>query len=151
MSTGSLTIAPVAKRNPWLNAKLMIAVAVLVAAVGFLVFNAMGSSMAYYKTVGELQASGKVQTGEQVRVGGHVVPGSIEREELSNELRFTMTDGTATLPVVYEGIVPDIFSPDVEVVAEGSVGPDGVMVADKLLTKCPSRFETAGDGQHPTQ
>lgn len=138
---GTLSAGPIRRRNPWLNPKLLIAAAVIFAAVGFLVFNAMGSSMAYFQTVGELQASGRGVNGEQVRVGGQVVPGSVSREELSNELRFTVTDGTNTMPVTYEGVVPDIFKDDVEVVAEGTIGPDGTMVATKLLTKCPSRFD----------
>lgn len=136
-------IAPIdaRKRNPWLNPKLLIIAALLLAAVGFLVFNAMGSSMAYFQTVGELRASGKGQDGERVRVGGGVEPGSIQERALSDELRFTITDGTSTLPVVYDGVVPDIFQEDVQVVAEGSIGPDGTFVASKLLTKCPSRFD----------
>lgn len=150
MSGGTLSVGPVAKRNPWLNAKLLIAAAVIAAAVGFLVFNAMGSSMAYYQTVGELRAAGE-DGGEQLRVGGHVVPGSIERDSMSDELRFTMTDGTNTLPVVYDGVVPDIFSEEVEVVAEGTIGPDGTLVATHLLTKCPSRFEDANATAHPSQ
>ncbi|MCZ2097268.1 MAG: cytochrome c maturation protein CcmE [Anaerolineae bacterium] len=113
----------------------------------FLVFNAMGSSMAYFKTVGEMEASGKGTTGEQIRVGGNVLAGSIQRDVATNELRFTMTDGVNTLPVVYNGVVPDIFSEQVEVVVEGKVGPDGTMQASTLLTKCPSRFESA---THPT-
>jgi cytochrome c-type biogenesis protein CcmE len=152
MSTepGTLTVAPIdaRKRNPWLNPKLLIVGAVLLAAVGFLVFNALGSSMAYFQTVGELKASGKGLNGEQIRVGGGVEPGSIEERALSEELRFMITDGTNTLPVVYDGIVPDIFQEDVEVVAEGTIGPDGTMVATKLLTKCPSRFE---DGSSASQ
>ncbi len=143
MTSGTLTIEPIKRRNPWLNAKLIVAASVLALVVGFLVFNAMGSSMAYYQTVGELRSAGRDVTGEQIRVGGDVVPGSVAHEELSDELRFTITDGANTLPVVYEGIVPDIFSEEVEVVAEGTIGPDGVMVANHLLTKCPSRFETA--------
>jgi len=129
------------RRNPWVNPKLLIVGAILLATVGFLVFNAMGSSMAYFQTVGELNASGKGLTGEQIRVGGGVEPGSIEERALSDELRFTITDGTNLLPVVYDGVVPDIFKEDVEVVAEGTIGPDGTMTATKLLTKCPSRFE----------
>jgi cytochrome c-type biogenesis protein CcmE len=111
--------------------------------VGFLVYNAMGSSMAYFQTVGELRASGKDVSGEQIRVGGNVLQGSVVQAASGDELRFTITDGTSTLPVVYDGVVPDIFSEHVEVVAEGRIGPDGTMVADKLLTKCPSRFEAA--------
>lgn len=136
-----LKTAAVKRRNPWLNVKLMVAAAVMIAAVGFLVVNAMGSSMAYFHTVSELEASGKGLDGEPVRVGGDVLVGSIEREALASELRFTITDGQSTLPVVYTGVIPDIFSEDVEVVAEGTIGADGTLVATKLLTKCPSRFE----------
>src|SRR4028119_2085297 len=133
MSTDALIVTPVERRNPWRNARLLIVAAVIIATVGFLVFNAMGSSMAYFQTVGELRASGKELTGEPLRVGGDVVPGSVE-QGLWTELRFTITDGTATLPVMYDGVVPDIFSEHVEVVAEGRIGPDGVLVADTLLT-----------------
>ena len=143
MASTSMATQPVRRRNPWLNPKLIIVAGVIVAAVAFLVFNAMGSSMAYFKTVGELEASGKMASGEQIRVGGNVVAGSIDRDMATNELRFTMTDGVNTLPVVYTGVVPDIFSEQVEVVVEGTVGPDGTMHAATLLTKCPSRFESA--------
>ncbi len=147
MATTSPARSTRQRSNPWLNPKLIIVAGVIIAAVGFLVFNAMGSSMAYFKTVAELEQSGELTTGETFRVGGNVVPGSIERDIATNELRFTLTDGTNTLPVVYNGVVPDIFTEDVEVVAEGAVGPDGTMQASTLLTKCPSRFEAA---THPT-
>lgn len=143
MATTSPARSTRQRSNPWLNPKLIIVAGVIIAAVGFLVFNAMGSSMAYFKTVAELEQSGELTTGETFRVGGNVVPGSIERDIATNELRFTLTDGTNTLPVVYNGVVPDIFTEDVEVVAEGAVGPDGTMQASTLLTKCPSRFEAA--------
>jgi cytochrome c-type biogenesis protein CcmE len=145
-----LNVSPVQRRNPWLNVKLLVAAGVMIAAVGFLVVNAMGSSMAYFHTVSELEASGRGLNGEQVRVGGDVLSGSIDRQPLSTELRFTITDGTSTMPVVYSGVVPDIFSEDVEVVAEGTIGPDGTLVATKLLTKCPSRFEDGSASNHAT-
>lgn len=141
MSSGTLSATPVTTRKSRSNPKLLVVATVLMLAVGFLVFNAMGSSMAYFQTVAELRASGRDLTGERVRVGGDVVPGSIERTGLEDELRFTITDGTQTMDMVYSDIVPDIFKEDVEVVAEGSVNADGVFVAETLLTKCPSRFE----------
>ena len=147
MATTSPARSTRQRSNPWLNPKLIIVAGVIIAAVGFLVFNAMGSSMAYFKTVAELEQSGELTTGETFRVGGNVVPGSIERDIATNELRFTLTDGTNTLPVVYNGVVPDIFTEDVEVVAEGAVGPDGTMQASTLLTQGPPRFEAA---THPT-
>lgn len=141
MTSGTLSATPVIKRKPRVNAKLLVAATVLILTVGFLVFNAMGSSMAYYQTIGELRASGKDQTGERVRVGGDVVPGSIQRVGLEDEIRFTVTDGTQTMDIVYSEVVPDIFKDGVQVVAEGHVGDDGVFQAETLLTKCPSRFE----------
>ncbi|HYI14532.1 MAG TPA: cytochrome c maturation protein CcmE, partial [Thermomicrobiales bacterium] len=86
MSSGTLSASPVTKRKPRINPKLLVAATVLILAVGFLVFNAMGSSMAYYQTIGELRASGKDTTGERIRVGGDVVPGSIERVGLEDEI-----------------------------------------------------------------
>jgi cytochrome c-type biogenesis protein CcmE len=150
VDSGTIAVTPIEarKRNPWRNPRLLIVAAVLLAAVGFLVFNALGSSMAYFQTVGELKESGKGLNGEQVRVGGNVEPGSIENESLSDELRFTITDGTHTMPVVYHEVVPDIFAEDVEVVAEGTIGPDGTFVATTLLTKCPSRFEDGSTAAH---
>ena len=140
MSAEALIVTRVERRHPWRNVRLLIVAAVIVATVGFLVFSAMGSSMSYFQTVGELRAADRDLTGEPLRIGGGVLPGSVE-QELGTELRFTITDGTDTLPVVYDGVVPDIFSEDVQVVAEGRIGPDGVLVADTLLAKCPSRFE----------
>ncbi len=67
--------------------------------------------------------------------------GLSERVGLEDEIRFTVTDGEHTMDMVYSEVVPDIFKDDVEVVAEGHVGPDGVFQAETLLTKCPSRFE----------
>jgi cytochrome c-type biogenesis protein CcmE len=141
MSSGTLVATPVTTRKRRINVKLLAAATVLLLTVGFLVFNALGSSMAYFQTVSELRESGRDQTGERVRVGGDVVPGSVERTGLGDELRFTITDGAQTMDVVYDDVVPDIFKDGVEVVAEGHVGPDGTFVADSLLTKCPSRFE----------
>lgn len=141
MSSATLSATPMTKRKPRINPKLLVAATVLMLAVGFLVFNAMGSSMAYFQTIGELRASGMDATGERVRVSGDVVPGSIKRVGLADEIRFTVTDGEQTMDMVYSEVVPDIFNDDVEVVAEGRVGSDGVFQAETLLTKCPSRFE----------
>lgn len=130
------------RRSPWLNAKLLTAVGVLVIAVGFLIYNAMDGSAAYYMTVEELATSSSEVQGQQVRVGGDVADGSIVRSGIGEPIRFDISDGTHTVPIVYDGAVPDIFSDHAEVIATGTVGEDGVFVADELLTKCPSRFES---------
>jgi len=134
---------PRARRNPWLNVKLLVAGSVLIATVAFLVYHALGSSMAYFVTVGELQTSTTDMTGRQLRVGGNVENGSIQQAGVGQEMHFVVTDGTHTLPVTYSGTVPDIFADGVEVVVEGTMQPDGSIVANNVLTKCPSKFQSA--------
>ena len=139
-TTETLDAAP-AGQPIWLNRKLMAAGAILAVAVGFLIYNAIDGSAAFYMTVSELEASGTTIQGEKVRVGGDVVDGSIVRGDIGEELRFDVTDGESQISMVYDGDVPDIFADHAEVIATGTIGPDGVFVADELLTKCPSRFE----------
>jgi cytochrome c-type biogenesis protein CcmE len=144
-TTNLAAIEATTARSPWLNRKLLFAGGVLAIAVAFLIYNAMDGSAAFYMTVSELEAEGATLQGEQVRVGGDVVPGTIVRGDIGEEIRFEITDGSGSVPIVYNGDIPDIFAEDVEVIATGTMGPDGVFVASEVLTKCPSRFES-GEG-----
>ncbi|MEZ4523094.1 MAG: cytochrome c maturation protein CcmE [Thermomicrobiales bacterium] len=131
-----------AKQRVWLNRKLLFAGVILAVAVGFLIYNAMDGSAAFYMTVSEIESEGTNLHGQKVRVGGDVVDGSIVRGDIGEEIRFDVTDGTSEISMVYDGDVPDIFADHAEVIATGTMGPDGVFVAEELLTKCPSRFES---------
>jgi cytochrome c-type biogenesis protein CcmE len=76
----------------------------------------------------------------RISVGG-VVVGKPAGDAHASGLRFRMRDpkGTATIPVVFKGSVPDLFRTGREVVADGKLR-NGVLVADTLLTKCPSKY-----------
>ncbi len=116
-----------------------IAMAVVAACVGYLVYSASGGSSEYYLTVSELPSQ---QHGTQdVRVAG-VVQDDIQRSDGGLHVRFTERDKTASVPVDYTGSLPDIFRPGITVVAEGRLGADGVFHARAVLAKCPSRFST---------
>lgn len=122
--------------------KIAISVAVLVA--GFVVLFGVGlkGSLVYYLTVGEfLEKQGRSDLGENFRVNGNVVAGSIQKTTGVLGARFMMTDGSKQLPVVYAKETPDTFVDGAEVVVEGSTGPDGLFVAHTLLAKCPSKYE----------
>ncbi|MGI9248971.1 MAG: cytochrome c maturation protein CcmE, partial [Woeseiaceae bacterium] len=69
------------------------------------------------------------------RIGGLVVDGSVERQEGSLDLRFSVTDMNCELPVSYVGVLPDLFREGQGVVAHGRLGTEGVFVADKILAK----------------
>ena len=112
-------------------------------AIGYLSFMGFQSSATYYYEVGELLEQGSLIYGENVRVNGQVAPGSVEQESQGRILRFTMIDieGEESLPVVFQGIAPDTFKEDAEVVAEGQLNSDGVFQANTILAKCPSKYE----------
>jgi len=125
-----------------LSVKIAIAVAFLVA--GFVVLFGVGSkgSLVYYLTVGEfLERSGHEDLGEDYRINGNVVPGSIQKDPRVPGARFLMTDGARQLAVVYGKETPDTFVDGSEVVVEGSPRPDGIFMASTLLAKCPSKYE----------
>jgi cytochrome c-type biogenesis protein CcmE len=121
--------------------QLAIVALVILGAVGYLVYNGLSTNV-YYQTVSELQA-GHAKQGQQVRLAGNVVAGSIVHDEGSATVRFNVADAGGDLPVSYSGAVPDIFGPDIEVVVEGKYTPGTGFVADTMLAKCPSKFDSA--------
>ena len=100
--------------------------------------------LAYYVTVSEFVEQPATATAG-FRVNGKVAPGTIERLSTGEDVSFMMTDGTATLRVVYHGIIPDTFVDDADVVVEGKLRDDGSFEAQTLLAKCPSKYESADD------
>lgn len=125
--------------------------AVLVIAVGFGATTMLGKSVVYYKTPTEVLSL----QGQQVRLAGTLVKESVKTEP--GTTTFSMTDGTTTMSVVYQGSATTALStasqPGTQMVAEGSLGTDGVFHSSVLLAKCPSKFQAstttggAGDGQ----
>ncbi len=125
--------------------RFVLAVAVFVAAGGYLAFTGARSSMAYYMTVGELLDRAGTIGGAAIRLGGTVAPGSVTWDPAAGRLEFRVTDGARQVAVAYRGVVPDTFKPGAEVVVEGRF--DGArFVAERLFAKCPSKFEAAAPG-----
>ena len=122
------------------------------AGVGYLVSTALGGSTVYYLTVSELRALPESRRNEPVRVAGHVAPGTIVRPNGGGPIHFAITDQTAgtrrvaPLPVVYGGLVPDVFNDNIEVVVQGHYTGEQ-FEATMLLAKCPSKFEAATTAQ----
>ena len=69
------------------------------------------------------------------RLGGLVEVGSVQREGDSVRVHFRVTDNVETVPVVYSGILPDLFREGEGVVAQGKLGTDGVFQAAEVLAK----------------
>ena len=121
--------------------KFILPLFVILSLISWLVFAGVKDSMVYYITVDELLEDVPDIYGQKVRVSGTVVHGSIQNE-LSDSLRFTIEAGEGRLDVEYDGIIPDIFTDGVEAVVEGKFSSDNVFVADLLLAKCPTKYES---------
>ena len=92
----------------------------------------------YFYTPAEISA-GKAPSGEPIRLGGMVERGSIKRGGDGLTISFVVTDGQAQTPVMYRGIVPDLFREGSGVVAEGRLG-DGRFIAETILAKHDERY-----------
>ena len=118
---------------------------ILLAVIGMVMIN--GNKQGAYE--GDLAAVAKDSSlvGKQVKVGGTVVAGSWDKK--SNPMRFTIrgetdTAGTGpTLKVVYTGTVPATFGDGVVAIVTGKLTADGTVEAPDMITKCPSKYESA--------
>ena len=108
------------------------ALAVLAVAVA-LVLNAMRDSIVFFSTPSSI-AEKHIAPGQRFRLGGLVREGSLVRSDQLH-VTFDVTDGSATLPVTYQGILPDLFREGQGIISEGAIGPDGVFKADTVLAK----------------
>ena len=111
-----------------------IAVGVL-AAIGTavaLVLNAFNSNLVFFYTPSQI-ASKEAPLGRTFRIGGLVQAGSVARDGVS--VTFTVTDTARSVPVRYEGVLPDLFKEGKGVVAQGQLGTDGVFAAREVLAK----------------
>jgi len=79
--------------------------------------------------------AGEVPDDALIRAGGMVVEGSVQRNPNSLQVRFEMTDYAETVPVVYDGILPDLFREGQGIVALGRLSVDGVFQATEVLAK----------------
>jgi cytochrome c-type biogenesis protein CcmE len=121
--------------------KFIVAITVIAVAIAYLVYGGVNDTMIYYLTVQELKDRVPSVYQQKVRVSGNVVPGSI-MNGVDGTLEFKIVDGEEIMDVKYKGIVPDIFKDGVEAVVEGLYTPDNIFLADLLLAKCPTKYES---------
>ena len=120
---------PIRKRRLWMILALVVAAAIAATLVAL----ALQRNVAYLYTPVEV-LRGDAGEHARFRLGGMVAAGSFKRATGSMEAHFDVDDGDATLPVVYTGILPDLFREKQAVVATGQM-KDGVFVAEQVLAK----------------
>jgi cytochrome c-type biogenesis protein CcmE len=90
-------------------------------------------------------AAKEAPVGRTFRIGGLVQEGTLKREGLN--VQFTVTDTVANIPVVYNGILPDLFKEGRGCVAQGKIGADGVFHAEQVLAKHDENYMPPEAGQ----
>jgi len=96
------------------------------------VLAAFKENLVFFFTPSQVAAK-EVPQGRAFRIGGMVTPGSVKRDGLAIE--FVVTDTAKSVPVVYRGILPDLFREGKGVVTQGKLGPDGIFYASEVLAK----------------
>ncbi|HEY0727508.1 MAG TPA: cytochrome c maturation protein CcmE [Pyrinomonadaceae bacterium] len=100
----------------------------------FLVASAFRQNLVFFFSPTQVAAK-EAPIDRTFRIGGLVQDGTLKRESDGLTVRFTVTDTAASIPVVYKGILPDLFKEGRGCVAQGKIGADGVFQADQVLAK----------------
>src|SRR5215204_1819333 len=98
----------------------------------YLVASAFRNNLVFFFSPTQVAAK-EAPVNRTFRIGGLVQEGTLQRDGLT--ARFIVTDTAASIPVVYNGILPDLFKEGRGCVAQGKIGPDGVFQAEEVLAK----------------
>ena len=116
---------------------------IIVLVIGYLIVTSIQGATAPYLTVSELRSRGSSIYERNVRVTGVIQGESIDWNAQDLILKFEIADEGGRLPVVYNGLRPDMFQDGAEAVVEGRYTQGGVFEAHNLVLKCPSKYEEA--------
>lgn len=123
--------------------RLALALVVVLVAAGWAVAATRGlkRGVVYYYAPSEVR--GRPASGELVRVGGQVVPGSVRWDAARSVLRFELSDGKATLAVANSGAAPQLFRAGAGAVVEGRI-VGGVLRSDQVIVKHDQNYRPPG-------
>ena len=111
--------------------------ALLAGAVG-LALSALNDNIVFFYSPSDLQAM-DIAPDRSIRIGGLVEEGSVVHEDDGVTMRFTVTDGARTVPVIYKGQVPDLFREGQGVIAQGRM-MGGTFQASEVLAKHDEKY-----------
>jgi cytochrome c-type biogenesis protein CcmE len=111
---------------------LVLLVLALAGMAVYLTTRALRSNLVFFLTPGQVLA-GEAQGKTHLRVGGLVQAGSVQRQ--GDKVRFVLADARHAVPVVYHGILPDLFAEGKGAIAEGRLNPQGELQAAEVLAK----------------
>ncbi|MEQ1525593.1 MAG: cytochrome c maturation protein CcmE [Gallionella sp.] len=112
---------------------IAVGLAAISVAVGLVLYSLKGNVNLYFTPSDVFDK--KAPVGKSFRIGGLVEEGSVRREKDGLSVSFAITDTHKTIPVIYTGILPDLFKEGKGVVAQGRMEESGIMRAEEVLAK----------------
>jgi len=129
---------------------LIAVVVVVVSAFGYLLSGNISTNLVYFLTPGELLAQGPEAVDEPVRLGGQVVPGTVQWHAEDVDLRFRMQDETGeSIEVHARKAPPQMFTEGIGVIVEGRLTASGVFETDNLMVKHSNEYRAPTEGHDP--
>ena len=105
----------------------------ILAVAAIMVAFALRDTIVFFRTPSDV-VEGKIDLDQRFRLGGLVADGSVRRGQ-GTKVKFSVTDTIETVPVSYNGILPDLFREGQGVVTEGKLDGNGQFIADTVLAK----------------
>ena len=125
--------------------RYVIGALIIVGALSYIMYGGMQQAMVYFKMPSELKAEESSSRDKFLRMGGMVVKGSLQADVQNLTYRFELSDGTASIPVFFKGIPPDLFTEGKGAVVEGRIGADGVFHATMIMAKHAEEYSPHAD------
>ncbi len=131
--------------------RILAVVALLISGgvLAYLAFSGIGENLVYYWSPSELKSAGDNAFGANIRLGGLVAPGSIEHGSDGLTLRFTVTDGNESVPVIASAVPPAMFRDGIGVLLEGTLLTNGKFETHRLMVKHDNQYQAPSEGEMP--
>lgn len=129
--------------------KLIVAGIVVAGVTAYMAYLGAAASWQYYLTADECLADSARFAGQRIRVSGKIAAGTLQVAENRRQAAFAIEGTGGQLPVVYIGPLPDKLAGGIDVVVEGRLDDAGTIRAEKLLTRCASKYQSQMPGGPP--
>ena len=131
------------------NKRILIGALIILGALTYIIYGGAKEALVYFYTPSELEAKAKTSSDKFLRMGGMVVQGSLQKDVKNLTYTFQLTDGSATVPVTFKGVPPDLFADGKGAVVEGRLASDGVFHATTIMAKHSEEYKPPADSKVP--
>lgn len=122
--------------------RMQLGALIILAALGYIVLHGSKNFSQYFVSVNQYRAHYQQFAGKVLRVNGTMESSTVHYNPQTSTLRFTLSSNSTTLPVVYQGAMPNEQFRNADAIVEGKM-ENGVFHASKLMVKCPNHYSPA--------